>query len=395
MSVSTKDRDLLFPTYARYPLTIVRGEGSRLWDDQGKSYLDFMSGIAVTGLGHQHPKVKARLLEQLDQLWHISNLFHHPNQKKLAELLMERSGLDQVFFCNSGAEANEGAIKLARRYQQKVQGTSRFEIITFEQSFHGRTLATLTATGQAKVKEGFGPLPEGFVTVPYQDIEALSAKISDQTAAIMLEFIQGEGGVHVADPAFVKAVAELCEQHGVLMIADEIQTGIGRTGTWFAYQHYDVLPDIVTSAKGLGNGFPVGAVLGKQKLRDAFAPGSHGTTYGGNPLATAAAIGVLETMEEENLLVRVRENGQYLLEQLKEKLAEVPVVKEIRGRGLMVGIACDQPTADMIVAAQEQGLLVIPAGPNVIRLVPSLNISQAELDEGIDILVKVIVEHSD
>lgn len=390
MGLMKQGEEHLFPTYARYPLTIVKGEGSRLWDDQGKEYLDFMNGVAVTGLGHQNPKVKARVLEQLNQLWHMSNLFYHPNQMKLAQLLTRISGLDQVFFCNSGAEANEGAIKLARRYQQKVRGTSRYEIITFEQSFHGRTLATLTATGQDKVKDGFGPLPEGFVTVPYQDIESVRASIGEHTAAIMLEFVQGEGGIHAAEPAFVEAIAKLCEEHGLLLIADEVQTGIGRTGAWFAYEHYGVTPDIVTSAKGLGNGFPVGAVLGSAKLREAFAAGSHGTTYGGNPLATSAAIGVLETIEEEGIIAQARENGKYLLEQLQQRLADTSVVKEIRGCGMIVGIECQQPAAAFIMAAQEQGLLVIPAGPNVIRLVPSLNIAREDLDQGIEILVNVL-----
>lgn len=392
--MNTQAQSTLFPTYARYPMTLVKGEGSRLWDDQGKEYLDFMTGIAVTGLGHNHPKVKARLAEQMEQLWHVSNLFHHPNHEKVGQLLVKHSGLDRVFFSNSGAEANEGAIKLARRYQQKVLGNGRYEIISFKQSFHGRTLATLTATGQDKVKEGFAPLPQGFVTVPYHDIEALRASIGNQTAAILIEMIQGEGGVNPAEASFIQAVDALCKEHGVLLIVDEIQTGIGRTGKWFAYQHYGIQPDIVSVAKGLGNGFPIGAVLGKEKLAEAFAPGSHGTTFGGNPLATSAALGVLETIEEEGLTQHAAETGAYLKQALQEKLASNPFVVEVRGLGMMLGIECAQPVADIVAEAREQGLLVITAGPNIIRLLPSLNMTKEDADRGIAILTHILAKQS-
>ena len=391
---NAQESSTLFPTYARYPVTMVRGQGSRLWDDQGREYLDFMTGIAVVGLGHNHPRVKAKLMEQAEQLWHVSNLFHHPNHEKLGRLLVKHSGMDKVFFCNSGAEANEGAIKLARRYQQKVLGTQRYEIITFKQSFHGRTLATLTATGQDKVKEGFGPFPQGFVTVPYNDAEALRSAISPYTAAVMLELVQGEGGVNPADPEFIRAVAALCKEHGLLLIADEIQTGIGRTGRWFAYQHYGIEPDIVTLAKGLGNGIPIGAVLGKAVLAEAFPPGSHGTTFGGNPLATAAAIGVLETIEEENITARAAETGKLIKETLRANLAGHPFVKEVRGLGMIIGIECAGPVADAVNEAREQGLLVITAGPNVIRLLPSLNISREDAARGVDILTGVLARQS-
>ncbi|MDF2815793.1 MAG: acetylornithine transaminase [Paenibacillus sp.] len=250
----------LFPTYARFPITMVRGEGSKLWDDQGKEYIDFASGIAVTNLGHTPKRVRDRLVEQLDQLWHVSNLFHIPNQEELAQLLTANSFADAVFFCNSGAEANEAAIKIARRYNSKILGTNRYEVITFHSSFHGRTLATLTATGQDKVKEGFHPLPQGFVSAPYNDVEALKSYITENTCAIMLEFVQGEGGVIPATPAFIQEVVRLCEEHNLLLIADEIQTGMGRTGKLFAYEHYGVEPDIMTLAKGLGSGFPIGAM---------------------------------------------------------------------------------------------------------------------------------------
>jgi acetylornithine aminotransferase len=392
--MSTQEQSTLFPTYARFPVTIVRGEGSRLWDDQGKEYLDFMTGIAVVGLGHNHPKVKAKVAAQLEQLWHTSNLFHHPNHEALGRLLTRHSGLDRVFFCNSGAEANEGAIKLVRRYQQKVKGTERYEVVTFRQSFHGRTLATLTATGQDKVKDGFGPLPQGFVTVPYNDIEALGAAIGPHTGAIMLEFVQGEGGVNPADPAFVRAAVELCRKHGLLLIADEIQTGIGRTGCWFAYQHYGIEPDIVTVAKGLGNGLPIGAVLGRAELAEAFGAGTHGTTFGGNPVATAAAIGVLEAIEEEGVLEQAAETGAWMLETLRRNLAGNAFVREVRGLGMILGIECAGPVADVIAAARERGLLVISAGPNVIRLLPSLNLSRADAERGVDILTSLLAEHA-
>ena len=270
----------LFSNYGRWPISIVRGEGNYLFDSEGKKYLDMVSGIAVTSLGNVPPKVKAKVAQQLDTLWHCSNLFEIPIQEELAGKLAAISGLDRVFFCNSGAEANEAAIKLARKYGN---AKGKYEIITFEQSFHGRTLATLTATGQDKVKIGFDPLPTGFKSVPYNDMESLKKAITDQTCAIMLETVQGEGGVHPADPTWMKQLTELSKQHELLLIIDEIQTGMGRTGKWFGFQHYGIEPDIVTVAKGLGSGFPVGAMIAKEFLSDAFGPGSHGSTFGGNP----------------------------------------------------------------------------------------------------------------
>lgn len=387
-------KSAIFPTYARYPITFAKGKGSRLWDDQGKEYLDFMTGIAVAGLGHAHPKLNQRLTEQMEQFWHISNLFHHPAQEKLAQLLTKHSCADAVFFCNSGAEANEAAIKLARRYNQLVLKRDRYEIITFHQSFHGRTLATLTATGQEKVQEGFAPLPAGFVYSPYNDIEALRSHINDRTCAIMLEMVQGEGGVRPADPEFIQAIAQLCKEHDLLLIADEIQAGLGRTGRWFAYEHYDVEPDIITLAKGLGNGIPIGAMLGKAKLTEAFNAGSHGSTFGGNPLAVAAAIGVLELLAEDDLPAQAGKMGTYLLDRLQAELAGHPAVREVRGLGLMIGIECTQPVAGLIAKLQEQGLLVIPAGPNVIRLLPALTLTQEDAEEGIAKLCSVITSES-
>lgn len=392
--MSQEDKSALFPTYARFPLTLVRGEGGRVWDDQGKEYLDFASGLAVTNLGHVPPRVKEALVEQLGQLWHVSNLFHIPNQEKLARLLVSISCADAAFFCNSGAEANEAAIKLARRYHDKVLQSGRYEIITFQRSFHGRTLATLTATGQDKVKDGFAPLPDGFVHAPYNDAAALERYVSGKTAAIMLEFVQGEGGVNPADPEFVQEIVRLCNEHGLLLIADEIQTGMGRTGTMFAYEQYGVEPDIITLAKGLGSGFPIGAMLGKAKLIDAFTPGTHATTFGGTPIATAAAIATVEQLLEEKLPERAARMGGKAMALLHSKLDGNPFVKEIRGRGLLIGIACAGPVADLIAEAREQGLIAVPAGPEVIRLLPNFLVSDEELERGVGILADILTKRA-
>jgi acetylornithine aminotransferase len=380
----------LLPTYARYPLALVKGEGSWLWDDKGNKYLDFMSGIAVTNLGHAPKRIKEALVKQLDELWHVSNLFQIPNQAEAAKLLTDNSAGDAVFFCNSGAEANEAAIKLARRYQQLVAKNGRYEIITFEQSFHGRTLATLTATGQAKVKEGFAPLPEGFKTVPYNNIDALKEAVSGVTAAVMLELVQAEGGVYPADAEYIRQVAELCEREGILLVIDEIQTGIGRTGKLFAYEHYGIEPDIFTLAKGLGSGFPVGAMVAKEKLREGFTAGSHGSTFGGTPIATAVVKATLETIVGDGLPARAAEQGAYLMGQLREKLANAPFVKEVRGLGLIIGIECAGPVSSVLTEAQTKGLLVISAGPNVVRLLPNLLVTNEEIDEAVSILAELL-----
>lgn len=388
----SEQQSALFPTYARFPITLVKGEGSRLWDDQGKQYLDFASGLAVTNLGHVPKRVKEELVRQLDELWHVSNLFHIPNQEKLARLLADYSCADAVFFCNSGAEANEAAIKLARRYNAKVLGRQRYEIITFHTSFHGRTLATLTATGQDKVKEGFHPLPEGFVYAPYNDADALKSYVTDKTCAIMLELVQGEGGVNPADEAFVREAVRLCKEHDLLLIVDEIQTGMGRTGKLFAYEHYGIEPDIFTLAKGLASGFPIGAMLGKAKLREAFSAGSHGSTFGGTPIATAAGIATVETLVGDGLPQRAAEMGDYFLAALNAKLGGNPLVKQIRGRGLLIGIECALPASELIPDIHEAGLLVTAAGPNVLRLLPNLLVTREEADKGIDIIVSVLAQ---
>ncbi|WP_068497207.1 acetylornithine transaminase [Paenibacillus kribbensis] len=393
VAAEAQPQSSLFPTYARYPLSLVKGQGSWLWDDQGKRYLDFMSGIAVTNLGHAPQAVAERLKKQIDELWHVSNLFHIPGQERAAALLTANSSADAVFFCNSGAEANEAAIKLARRYHQKVKQTARYEIITFTQSFHGRTLATLTATGQDKVKEGFLPLPAGFKSVSLHDQAALEAAISENTAAIMLEMVQAEGGMYPVDPAFVDVITKLCREHGLLLIIDEVQTGMGRTGKLFSFEHYGIEPDIFTLAKGLGSGFSVGAMLGKGYLREAFTAGSHGSTFGGTPLAMAAVQATIETIIDDKLPERAAEMGEYLFHSLQKQLGDIPFVKDIRGKGLMVGIECAEPVAELVLAGQQKGILFITAGPNVIRLLPNLYVTKDEIDQAVTLIAELIREH--
>ncbi|MGG6313246.1 acetylornithine transaminase [Paenibacillus macerans] len=384
----------LFPSYARYPIHLVKGKGSWLWDDKGNRYLDFMSGLAVANLGHAPEKVAAKVKAQLDELWHVSNLFHIPQQETAARKLTEISCADVVFFCNSGAEANEAAIKLARRYHQKVKGTGSYEIITFEQSFHGRTLATLTATGQQKVKDGYLPLPEGFQTVPLHDIGALKAAIGPQTAAVMLEMVLAEGGVHPVEPAFVQEVSALCKEQGLLLIIDEVQTGMGRTGKWFAHQHYGIEPDIFTSAKGIASGLPAGAMLAKEYLREAFTPGSHASTFGGNPVVATAILATLETMEEERIPEHVEEMGRYLVDRLQEAFKDEPFVKEARGKGLLTGIECVGPVSEIVTLGQQRGLLFVTAGPNVIRLLPNLRVTKDEIDQAVAMLAEVVAAYT-
>lgn len=390
----TEAQSALFPSYSRYPLSIVKGEGSYLWDDQGNRYLDFMSGLAVANLGHAPEKVKKKVQAQLDELWHVSNLYHIPQQEQAAKLLTEVSCADVVFFCNSGAEANEAAIKLARRYHQKVKGTGAYEVITFNQSFHGRTLATLTATGQDKVKDGFLPLPAGFKTVPLYDLDALDEAISDQTAAIMIEMVQAEGGVYPVEPEFVQALSALCKEKGILLIIDEVQTGMGRTGKWFAHQHYGIEPDIFTSAKGIASGLPAGAMLAKEYLREAFTPGTHASTFGGNPVVSSAIVATIETMLEENIPDAAAKAGDYLSTALHEAFKGEPFVKGIRSLGLIVGIECEGPVGELVLEGQKNKLLFVTAGTHVIRLLPNLKVTTEEIDQAVSILASIIATHT-
>lgn len=385
-------KSYLFPTYNKFPLTLVRGHRTTLWDDEGKSYLDFMAGLAVCNLGHVPERVKTRIQEQMDQLWHVSNLFHIPIQEELAEKLVTISCADLVFFCNSGAEANEAAIKCARRYHQRVLGNNRYEIITFEQSFHGRTMATLTATGQEKVKDGYLPLPEGFVHARFNDIESVRNSITPKTAAIMLELVQGESGVHLAEPKFVFELAKLCEEEGILLIVDEVQTGIGRTGSLFAYEQYGIEPDIITLAKGLASGLPIGAMMGKEKLREAFSAGSHASTFGGSPIPMAAGLATIHMLVEDEVCERAKYMGIYALSKLKKDLEAYSIVRAVRGLGLLIGIEFTEPVAPIIQKLHQNGLLVLPGGTHVIRFMPSLYVTCDEIDQAIGILSKVLEE---
>lgn len=378
-------RDALMQTYARYPLTLVRGQGSYVWDDAGRRYLDFISGIAVNTLGHAHPRLAEAIAGQARTMLHCSNLFHIPQQQQLAAKLADLSGLGRVFFCNSGAEANEGAIKLARRFFYD-RGSTRRTVISAMQSFHGRLLSTLTATGQDKVKTGFDPLPPGFDHVPFNDIEALKAAVTEETAAVLLEPVQGEGGVHVAGTDYLQQVRQLCDDEGILLILDEVQSGMGRTGTMFAFEHAGIEPDILTLAKGLGGGVPIGALLASEEVAASFAPGTHGSTFGGNPLSCAAALAVLETIESDELLLNVADRGEQLLAGLELLAVRFDAIHEVRGRGLLLGLACGCEVADIITACREDGLLVLPAGPRVLRILPPLNVSAAEVDEALEIL---------
>jgi acetylornithine/N-succinyldiaminopimelate aminotransferase len=370
----------LFPTYNRWDIAIESAKGTKVIAKDGKEYLDFVAGIAVCNLGHRHPVIQKAIENQLKKVWHVSNLFQNELQEETAQLLVQHCDGDAVFFCNSGAEANEAALKLARKY------TGRSKVITFKQSFHGRTFATMSATGQEKIYKGFGPLLPEFIHLPFNDIAMLEQKMNEQVAAVMVEIVQGEGGVIPANESFLKKIAELCSRYGSLFIVDEVQTGIGRTGKAFAYQHYDISPDIITVAKGLGSGFPVGAMIGKEFLRNSFTAGVHGSTFGGNPLAMAAAKATLEVIFEEKFLQEVSEKGEYFLQKLKEVLKDIDVVKEVRGLGLMIGIECKHDVTQLIKNIHANGLLVLTAGPNVIRLLPPLVVRTDEIDEAVKII---------
>lgn len=377
----------LFPTYNRLDIELVSGKGTVVQDQNGQSYLDFISGIAVCNLGHSPYVVKEALVIQLDKLWHVSNLFPITLQEEAASILASASGLDSVFFCNSGAEANEAAIKLAKKH------TGKTKILTFKESFHGRTFATMSATGQEKVHSGFGPLVPTFDYLPYNDEQALSNVKEKDVAAIMLEVIQGEGGVNPGTLSFLQAVETKCKELDALLIVDEVQTGIGRTGVPFAYQHYSLQPDIVTTAKGLGSGFPVGAMVGKEDLVSSFSPGTHGSTFGGNPLAMAAVNATLETIVDAAFLQEVQSKSDYFIQELKNQLQECQSVKEVKGIGFMIGIQFDMEVKEIIDGLRNNGLLTLPAGTHVIRLLPPLTVTYDELDQALHILVGTLKQH--
>lgn len=376
----------IFPTYNRFNIKIKQAEGSYVEDIDGKKYLDFGSGIGVNNLGHRHPAVQKAIEEQMNKFWHVSNLYHVPIQEDVASLLAENSSGDYAFFCNSGAEANEAAIKLARK------ATGKEKIITFSQSFHGRTFATMAATGQDKVRNGFGKMLQEFGYANLNDIESVKAEIDEYTAAVMLEVVQGEGGVIPADQSFIDELVTVCEQHDILLIVDEIQTGIGRTGKKFGYEHYGISPDIITLAKGLGNGMPVGAMIAKGKYQDAFGPGSHGSTFGGNPIAMAAARAVLTTVFSNEFLQQVTESANYLKEQLQQKIKPLKGIKTIRGKGFMIGIECDEEVMPLVQTLIDKGILTLNAGDHVVRLLPPITVTKEEIDHFVTTFTNVLNE---
>lgn len=383
-------------TYGRFPVAIAKGEGCRLWDTEGKSYLDFVAGIATCTLGHAHPALIQAVSAQIQKLHHISNLYYIPEQGALAQWIVEHSCADKVFFCNSGAEANEAAIKLVRKYAHTVSDfLEQPVILSAKSSFHGRTLATITATGQPKYQKHFDPLPDGFAYVPYNDIRALEEAITDidegnrRVAAIMLEALQGEGGVRPGEVEYFKAVRRICDENGILLVLDEVQVGVGRTGKYWGYENLGIEPDIFTSAKGLAGGIPIGAMMCKDSCA-VFNPGEHASTFGGNPFSCAAALAVVETLEQENLLENVNARGEQLRAGLKTLAEKYPYFSDVRGWGLISGMEIkadlELTSIEVVKAAMEKGLLLAPAGPKVLRFVPPLIVSAAEIDEAIAFL---------
>jgi predicted acetylornithine/succinylornithine family transaminase len=380
--ISKLQDQYLMSTYAP-EIALVEGAGANVWDAEGNEYLDFVSGIAVTNIGHCHPRMVRAVQDQVAALVHVSNLYFNDRQPVLAQALAGHSGLPgaKCFFCNSGAEANEGLIKLARLWGSDK---GKYEMVTMRQSFHGRTLATLTATGQEKVQKGFGPLPEGFVYANFNDLESVEAAITSKTAAVLVEALQGEGGVIPSVPDFLPGLRKLCDENGILLLCDEVQCGMGRTGKWFGFQNYDVRPDAFALAKGLGNGFPIGAIVAGERLADVFRPGHHATTFGGTPLACAAALSVIAVIEDEELLANTMMMGAYFVEELcgiahKHKRW----IEQVRGLGLILGIVLDVPALPLQKKLQEKGLLTLATAGNVLRLLPPMNVTQEEIDQAL------------
>lgn len=387
--IQQRSAHAIMNTYARFPVNLVRGKGCKLYDAEDREYLDFVAGVAVNALGHGHPDLVTAVARQAQRLIHASNLFYSEPQVQLAEQLVSRSFADKVFFCNSGAEANETALKLARKYSFQKYGPNRHDVICMNHSFHGRTLATLTATGQSKVRHGFAPLPQGFKYADLNDCSSVERLIDDNTAAVMLEPIQGEGGVVVADGSFLKHVQALCRQRDVLLIVDEVQTGMGRTGTLFAYERYAVRPDIMTLAKGLGGGLPIGACLATDAVAQAFDPGSHGSTFGGNPLACAAALVVLNALIDDNLLERSRTTGAYLSKGLHELQHRIPLIREVRGLGLLQGLALSMEGKPIVESCLARRVLINCTMDTVLRFVPPLIVTNDEVDRLLEVLSDV------
>jgi acetylornithine/N-succinyldiaminopimelate aminotransferase len=376
-------------TYARYPILLVKGKGTRVWDMEGKEYLDFVSGLAVCNLGHCYPKVVKAIQDQAERLIHVSNFYYIEPQIRLASLLCENSFADKVFFCNSGAEANEGAIKLARKYAKEKMEGDRYEIITMERSFHGRTLATLTATGQEKFHKGFAPLMPGFNYIPFDNPEALRQAIDSKTCAVLLEPIQGEGGVNIPSEGYLRTVREICDEKGILLIFDEVQVGMGRTGKLFAYEHEGIEPDMLTLAKSLAGGVPIGALLIKKEIAESFHPGDHASTFGGNPLATAAGIAALTAILEEGMLENCQKVGDYFFIRLKELKRKFPFVQEVRGKGLILGMELEMDGGSIVKEMMQKGFLINCTMGNVLRFLPPLIVTKEEVDQMLKALEEV------
>lgn len=386
-------KQYLANTYNRFPIVITKGERCWVWDMDGRRYLDFLSGIAVCSLGHAHKYIAESLAAQAGKLFHISNLFYMEPQINAAKKLIENSFGDKVFFCNSGAEANEAAIKLARRYSWKKYGTDRYEIIAMENSFHGRTMATLSATGQTKFQEGFLPLLSGFKYVPFNDMKSLENAVSDKTCAVIIELIQAEGGVYLADKEYAAELRKFTRDKDILLIIDEVQTGMGRTGKLFAYEHYDIEPDIMSLAKALGNGFPVGAIIGKDEVMQAFEPGTHASTFGGNPLASSAVTATLNVISDENVLKNCTDTGLYLYNKLVSLKKKYPFIVEIRGLGLILGIELSISGDPLVKEFLQEGVIINCTKGNILRLVPPLIIKNEEVDIFIEIADRIFEKH--
>ena len=378
------------PNYARVPICLVRGDGVRVWDTEGREYLDFAAGIAVTVLGHCHPRVTGAIREAAATLVHVSNLYHTSPQIHLAKFLCDHSFADRVFFCNSGAEANEAALKLARKYAKERYASDRYEVIAARNSFHGRTLATVTATGQEKYQHGFEPLMPGFKHVPYNDLRAMERALDNRTAAILVEPIQGEGGVNVPDDDYLPGLRKLCDASGALLILDEVQTGVGRTGRLWAYEHAGIEPDVMTLAKGLANGLPVGAMLTRDEFARVLAPGTHASTFGGTPFVASVALATLQTVIGEGVPERAAKTGRYLADGLRELGKTSAAVREVRGRGLLIGVDLDRPAAPVVDACREAGLLALTAGERVLRLAPPLIVEQRDCDRALAIIGRAL-----
>jgi len=377
-------------TYKRFPIVIKKGKGCSLWDTEGKKYIDFVSGIAVCNLGHAHPKVSEALSKQADLLLHVSNLYYTEPQTELASLLTKNSFADRVFFCNSGAEANEAAIKLARKYFKDKGESERYRIVTMEKSFHGRTMATLSATGQDKIRKGFEPILEGFDYIPFNDIDALRKSIGSSTCAVLLEPIQGEGGVRCPDPDYLKTVRRLCDEKEVLLVFDEIQTGMGRTGKFFAYEHFGIEPDIMTLAKALANGLPIGAMLASEEVAKAFGPGAHASTFGGTPIITAASVQVVKVLLEENLIHHCAKIGAYFKERLQDLKAKHESIVDVRGMGLLLGMKLKIEGDAIVNSCMEKGFLINCIQGNILRFIPPLIVGKEEIDALVECLDEIL-----